>query len=209
MAKVNKPLVIGSSLITVIALLGYGCATSGNSDASQRAGATAANNAQVGTVENYSSNQNAVSNSVNNSINNSASANGQMGSATANGANGLDNSTLNNLSPDPRIIRADIQHILQAKYQDAAELNTAMQGAAILQSYLEQPSQDAVSLLKSYDCSVISLTQADQNFIKSLTFDTPEKKSIIKNGLKNYVPPVSVEIAIDSNGNAVSPCAGQ
>lgn len=205
MAKVNKPLVIGSSLIAVIALLGYGCATSGNSDASQRASATAANNAQVGTVENYSSNQNAVSNRVNNS----ASANGQMGSATGNGTNGLGNSTLNNLSPDPRIVRADIQHILQAKYQDAAELNTAMQGAAILQSYLEQPSQDAVSLLKRYDCSVISLTQADQNFIKSLTFDTPERKSIIKNGLKNYVPPVSVEIAIDSNGNAVSPCAGQ
>lgn len=205
MAKVNKPLVIGSSLIAVIALLGYGCATSGNSDASQRAGATAANNVQVGTVENYSSNQNAVSNRVNNS----AAANGQMGSTTANGANGLGNSTLNNLSPDPRSVRADIQHILQAKYQDAAELRTAMQGAAILQSYLEQPSQDAVSLLKRYDCSVISLTQADQNFIKSLTFDTPEKKSLIKNGLKNYVPPVSVEIAIDSNGNAVSPCAGQ
>ena len=205
MAKVSKPLVIGSSLIAVIALLGYGCATSGNSDTAQRASAAAANKAQVSKVENYSSNKNAVTNSVNNST----SANVQMGSATANGANGLGNSTLNNLSPDPRIVRADIQHILQAKYQDAAELRTAMQGAAILQSYLEQPSQDAVSLLKRYDCSVISLTQADQNFIKSLTFDTPEKKSIIKNGLKNYVPPVSVEIAIDSNGNAVSPCAGQ
>lgn len=204
MAKVNKPLVIGSSLIAAIALLGYGCATSGNSDAAQRATA-AANKVQVSTVENYSSNKNAVTNSVNNST----SANGQMGSTTANGANGLGNSTLNNLTPNPRIVRADIQHILQAKYQDAAELNTAMQGAAILQSYLEQPSQDAVSLLKSYDCSVISLTQADQNFIKSLTFDTAEKKSLIKNGLKNYAPPVSVEIAIDSNGNAVSPCADQ
>jgi hypothetical protein len=205
MAKVNKPLVIGSSLIAVIALLGYGCATSGNSDAAQRVSAAAANKAQASAAENYSSNKNAVTDSVNNST----SANGQMGSTTANGANGLGNSTLNNLAADPRIVRADIQHILQAKYQDAAELRTAMQGAAILQSYLEQPSQDAVSLLKSYDCSVISLTQADQNFIKSLTFDTPEKKSLIKNGLKNYVPPVSVEITIDSNGNAVSPCAGQ
>lgn len=201
MAKVNKPLVIGSSLIAVIVLLGYGCATSGNSDASQRASAAAANNTQVRTVENYSNGKNGVTNSMNNS----ASADASIGSATA---NELGNQTLNNLAVDPRIVRADIQHILQAKYQDAAELQTAMQGAAILQSYLEQPGQDAVTLLKRYDCRVISLTQADQNFIKSLTFDTAEKKSLIKNGLKNYVPPVSIEIAIDSNGNAVSPCVG-
>lgn len=52
-----------------------------------------------------------------------------------------------------------------------------------------------------------SLTQADQNLIQSLTFDTDERQNKIKNGLKNYKPAVSTEIQIDNQGNAISPCS--
>lgn len=201
MAKMPTPLVIGSGVIAMIALLGYGCATSGNQSTPTSTNMGDGHNAKSGTL--------VTDNGSNYSVIKQGATTGSLPATTVNNNPALNQSSANNLSPDSRMVRPDIQHILQAKYQDAAELNTAMQGAAILQSYLEQPSQDAVALLKRYDCIVISLTQADQNFIKSLTFDTPDKKALIKNGLKNYVPPVSVEIVIDGNGNAVSPCAGQ
>lgn len=114
---------------------------------------------------------------------------------------------LNSANNSHARLRPEIKRILQAKFSDEAELQTALKGASILQDYLDQPNQDAVAMIKRYDCSVISLTQADQNLIQSLTFDTQERKSKIKNGLKDYKPAVSIEIAIDNEGNAVSPCS--
>lgn len=114
---------------------------------------------------------------------------------------------LNSLDYNHDRLRPEIIRILQAKFSDQAELKTALNGASILQDYLDRPNQDAVTMLKRYDCSVLSLTQADQNLVQSLTFDTDERQNKIKNGLKDYKPAVSTEIQIDNQGNAISPCS--
>lgn len=114
---------------------------------------------------------------------------------------------LNSLDNNHDRLRPEIIRILQAKFSDQAELKTALNGASILQDYLDRPNQDAVTMLKRYDCSVLSLTQADQNLVQSLTFDTDERQNKIKNGLKDYKPAVSTEIQIDNQGNAISPCS--
>lgn len=112
----------------------------------------------------------------------------------------------NNKRYDPKVVRADIRHLLQNKFPNSQQYQTAINGAAILQTYLNDPQQNASDLLKQFDCATISLTQADQNLIKTLTFDTPERAQLLKAGLQDYQPPVSTEITIDSSGNAVSPC---
>lgn len=104
-------------------------------------------------------------------------------------------------------VRPETKRILQSKFSNQAELETALNGASILQDYLNRPNQDAIAMIKRYDCSVLSLTQADQNLIQSLTFDTDARKNKIKNGLKDYKPAVSIEIQIDNQGNAISPCS--
>lgn len=109
---------------------------------------------------------------------------------------------------DPRIVRADIRHLLQNKFPNSQQYQTAMTGAAILQAYLNAPQQNASALLKKFDCATISLTQADQNLIKTLTFDTPERRQLLKTALQGYQPPVSSQIDIDAAGNAISPCQG-
>ncbi|WP_227430787.1 hypothetical protein [Psychrobacter sp. I-STPA6b] len=109
-------------------------------------------------------------------------------------------------SQTPSFVRPEVRHLIQKRYSDNSELQSALAGAAILQSYLDNPSQDAVAISQRYDCTTINLTQSDQNLIKSLTFDTPERMQTFKNGLANYIPPVSTEISIDSQGNAINPC---
>lgn len=104
-------------------------------------------------------------------------------------------------------LRPEIRRILHSKFSNKAELNAALKGASILQDYLDQPNQDAVAMIKSYDCNVLPLTQADQNLIQSLTFDTDARRNKIKNGLKDYQPAVSIGIKIDNQGNAISPCS--
>ena len=104
-------------------------------------------------------------------------------------------------------LRPEIRRILHSKFSNKTELNAALKGASILQGYLDQPNQNAVAMIKSYDCSVLPLTQADQNLLQSLTFDTDARKNKIKDGLKDYQPAVRIEIQIDNQGNAISPCS--
>ena len=114
---------------------------------------------------------------------------------------------LGSINNDQDRLRPEIRRILYAKFLNEAELKAALKGASILQDYLDQPNQDAVAMIKRYDCSVLPLTQADQNLIQSLTFDTDARKNKIKNGLKDYQPAVSIEIQIDNQGKAISPCS--
>ncbi|WP_296245348.1 MULTISPECIES: hypothetical protein [unclassified Psychrobacter] len=114
---------------------------------------------------------------------------------------------LGSINNDQDGLRPEIRRILHAKFSNETELKAALRGASILQDYLDQPNQDAVAMIKRYDCSVLPLTQADQNLIQSLTFDTDTRKNKIKNGLKGYQPAVSIEIQIDNQGNAISPCS--
>lgn len=118
------------------------------------------------------------------------------------------------LPADYTSIRPDVLHILQNTFQDPEKLATAIAGSAILQNYLNDAirgnqvgSIDAVQTMYDYDCKVLSLTQDEQNFVKSITLDTPERQKLWQLGLANYQPPVSVDIQIDADGNAISPCA--
>lgn len=154
------------------------------------------------------------SDAMGNDKNNSNQVQSSVTGATANAENNRslpsnvdDNAYLSALDNEQDRLRPEIRRILQAKFSDEAELNTALSGASILQDYLDQPNQDATTMIKRYDCNVLSLTQADQNLIQSLTFDTDERKNTLKNGLKNYQPAVSIDIQIDSQGNAISPCS--
>lgn len=212
MTKSNTRLIalIGLISVLLIGMLGYGCAT----NTALEAGHSSPNATPIGstTLPSHSSSmtnppRTDTSRNPSNSSDSSTFSNSPTHDpASANNPDGM----LNNdrfQSMNTQIVRPEVRHILQAKYQDKYELQTALKGAAILQSYLEQPNQDAVILMKHYDCTVISLTQADQNFIKTLTFDDLERKNKIMKGLKNYQPPVSTEINIDGNGDAISPCA--
>ena len=205
MSKVKLRSVTVTSLLLVllIGVISYGCAANKN-----------ANSVNATAVNNQSTKQSQINSSAvitNNSQSNAINANSN--GATA-GNDGLlatkinqQDANLNSLDNSYNRLRPEIKRILQSKFSSEAELQTALNGASILQDYLDRPNQDAVAMIKRYDCKVISLTQADQNLIQSLTFDTDERKNKIKNGLKDYQPPVSIEIEIDNQGNALSPCS--
>lgn len=205
MSKVKLRSVTVTSLLLVllIGVISYGCAANKN-----------ANSVNTIVVNNQSTKQSQINSSAvitNNSQSKAINANSN--GATA-GNDGLlatkinqQSANLNSLDNSYNRLRPEIKRILQSKFSSDAELQTALKGASILQDYLDRPNQDAVAMIKRYDCKVISLTQADQNLIQSLTFDTDERKNKIKNGLKDYQPPVSIEIEIDGSDNAVSPCS--
>lgn len=204
--KVNAITAIGLLLTLVIGVISYGCTSNKNLNSPT---ATTVKNTNQTTI---SSQSNSDSKSIQNQEINSRELN------TSTTSPNRDNSSLSALeSRDPNLVnlsnnsrnrlRPEILRILQSKFSNDSELQTALNGASILQDYLDRPNQDAVTMIKRYDCSVISLTQADQNLIQSLTFDTAERKNKIKNGLKDYQPAVSIEIQIDNQGNAISPCS--
>ncbi len=187
-------------LILVIGVISYGCAA--------KKSLKSANS----TVVKNSSQTTSLSTANSDSVNNNKNELGQVDSKNIDnkGLSPADierTGQLNSANNDEDRLRPEISRILHSKFSNAAELKTAIKGASILQDYLDRPNQDAVAMIKRYDCSVLPLTQADQNLIQSLTFDTKERKSKIENGLKDYKPAVSIEIQIDEQGNAVSPCS--
>ena len=209
MAHNNRLVAIVSILaILVFGMVGYGCVTSRSSATSKPVNPSTSSPASPESV-----NRNAqVSH---NSLEVSEQSHPTILSQDRSNTNGLPTGQLTLSDPAiaatlTHMVRPEIRHILQSKYSDPSERQTALVGAGLLQHYLNQPSsvqkQMAAQLMKQYDCQMISLTQADQTLIKSLTFDTPERMAAIKNGLKDYQAPVSSEIAIDNSGNAVSPC---
>lgn len=106
------------------------------------------------------------------------------------------------------IVATSTRQVLQQTFASAKDFRTALIGAAILQNYLAYPErQSAPEVLKRYDCQVISLNEEDQNLIKALIFDTPEKMQTLSHGLKDYRPSVSKQIAFDAQGNPISSCA--
>ncbi len=198
--KLSSITVAGLLLILFIGAISYGCTSNKSLNSSN---GTLINNqttnpsqSNSNTISTNSSSQSSPNDS---NINATIADNDSLLASKVNQPNSLDNNYDR--------LRPEIIRILQAKFSNEAELKTALNGASILQGYLDRPNQDAVTLLKRYDCSVLSLTQADQNLIQSLTFDTDERQNKIKNGLKNYKPAVSTEIQIDNQGNAISPCS--
>ncbi len=202
--KLSSMTATGLLLILLIGVIGYGCASNKSLES---ANSIRLNNSHqttsLATVNNKPINKNEL-----------GSADSSMKSATFNNdsnnlspTNNEQTGHLNSENNSNDRLRPEIKRILQAKFSNEAELQTALNGASILQDYLDRPDQDAVAMIKRYDCSVVSLTQADQNLIQSLTFDTDERKDKIKSGLKDYKPAVSIEIQIDNQGNAVSPCS--
>lgn len=190
-------------LILFIGVIGYGCATNNSSNISN---ATSVKN--TGQTTNLTKDDEVV-------MNNQTESSDMQSSKTATEAgmdNGLplgnnDMAQLGSTNNNQDRLRPEIKRILHAKFSNETELQAALKGASILQGYLDQPNQDAVAMIKRYDCSVLPLTQADQNLIQSLTFNTDGRKNKIKNGLKDYQPAVSIEIQIDNQGKAISPCS--
>lgn len=187
-------------LILFIGVISYGCATNKSAN-----GTSAKNSNQTtelskgsgGSINNQTDSSDMQSSKV---VTNADTGNGSA-------ANNNHLTQLGSINNDEDRLRPEIRRILYAKFSNETELSAALKGASILQGYLDQPNQDAVAMIKRYDCSVLPLTQADQNLIQSLTFDTDARKNQIKDGLKDYKPAVSIEINIDNQGNAVSPCA--
>lgn len=205
--KLSSITVAGLLLILFIGAISYGCTSNKSLNSSN------------GTLIKNQSTNPSQSNSNSNTISTNSSSSSQSSPNDSNiNATTADNNSLlaskvnqtnqlNSLDNNHDRLRPEIIRILQAKFSDQAELKTALNGASILQDYLDRPNQDAVTMLKRYDCSLLSLTQADQNLVQSLTFDTDERQNKIKNGLKDYKPAVSTEIQIDNQGNAISPCS--
>lgn len=193
-------------LLALVAIL-YGCTTTHKATSTQTASPQQMNQKNLST--NSATNGNDQSNEANsNNLTNPTIASSQNDEPNSTNQTTTASNTNNNnqeRSP-PKYVRADVRHLLQQRYSNREELQSALAGAALLQSYLDNPKQDAVALTQRYDCMTINLTQADQNLIKALTFNTPERAQQLKAGLQSYQPPVSVEIAIDTQGNPVSPC---
>ena len=208
MAHDNRLVAIVSILvILVFGAVGYGCVTS----RSATSGAASPPSSSPALGQDTQASSEAIKQS------DKASSQSPAPILSQNVSNGSGSSTSALNLSDPatsaaltNMVRPEIRHILQSKYSDPSEQQTALVGAGLLQYYLNQSSsaqkQMAVRLMKQYDCQMIRLTQADQTLIKSLTFDTPERMAAIKTGLKDYQPPVSSEIVIDNSGNAISPC---
>ncbi|MDO5768344.1 MAG: hypothetical protein Q4P13_02475 [Psychrobacter sp.] len=211
MAHDNRLVAIVSILaILIFGAVGYGCVTS-RSATSGAASPPSSSPAQGQLGQDTQASSEAIKQSDRASSQSSAPI---LSQNVSNGS-GSSTSALNLSDPATsaaltNMVRPEIRHILQSKYSDPSEQQTALIGAGLLQYYLNQSSsaqkQMAVRLMKQYDCQMIRLTQADQTLIKSLTFDTPERMAAIKTGLKDYQPPVSSEIVIDNSGNAISPC---
>lgn len=200
--KTRAAMMMALIAVMILGMVGYGCAVSkSSSESPANATKTPSSSQQASSSEQMPSlSQSPSASSDANRMGNDAKT---LTPASENSFNLSDQASRSQLASE---VRPEIRHILQSKFSDANELEVAMTGAGLLQHYLNHPSLDAAAIMKQYDCHVISLTQADQTLIKSLTFDTPERMAIIKAGLKNYQPPVSSEIVIDSAGNAVSPC---
>ena len=205
MSKVKlRSVTLAALLLTLfIGVISYGCT------------ANKSLNSSNGTSVKNSDQNKGLSKGNGDSINNLTESNNMQSSKIVTEAdmnNGLatDNNPmaqLGSINNDQDRLRPEIRRILHAKFSNETELKAALKGASILQNYLDQPNQDAVAMIKRYDCSVLPLTQADQNLIQSLTFDTDARKNKIKNGLKDYQPAVSIEIQIDNQGKAISPCS--
>ena len=201
--KLSSITMAGLLLILLIGAISYGCTTNKSLNSSN--GTLIKNqttNPSQSNSNTMSANSSSQSSPNDSNINATTADNDSLLASKVNQTN-----QLNSLDNNHDRLRPEIIRILQAKFSDQAELKTALNGASILQDYLDRPNQDAVTMLKRYDCSVLSLTQADQNLVQSLTFDTDERQNKIKNGLKDYKPAVSTEIQIDNQGNAISPCS--
>ncbi|WP_445116468.1 hypothetical protein [Acinetobacter sp. WZC-1] len=103
-------------------------------------------------------------------------------------------------------IRDDIEEVIVTEFPDTKQRQVAFRGVRILQHVFDLPDEQIADQLKKYDCSVLPLTQSDQTLIRAMVFNTEDRKQVIRNAMAGYVPPVSVEIQIDANGNAIHPC---
>ncbi len=102
-------------------------------------------------------------------------------------------------------VRDDVERALASTFKSDSDYAMSMNGAAELQKILTDTNSSFTVVDRKFTCSTVSLGETNQALIRNLVFNTVERQSIIKNSSESQ--PTSVEINIDSSGNAVNPCA--
>ena len=102
-------------------------------------------------------------------------------------------------------VRDDVERALASTFKSDADFTMSMNGAAELQKILTDTGSSYSVVERKFTCSTVSLGETNQGLIRNIVFNTAERQSVIKNSSESQ--PTSVEITIDSSGNAVNPCS--
>ncbi len=101
-------------------------------------------------------------------------------------------------------VRDDVEKALALIFTSKVDLYIGMSGAYELQKIFTNTKISYAEAERNFTCATIALGEKNQELIKSLVFNTPERQAIIKKSSNSQ--PTSIEITIDNSGNAVNPC---